>query len=269
MAYSLANFFSLACYLGAAAWLWRKLLRGQAAAMESALRLLVAAGILLHAVVLYHILPVDGGWNLSLTAAFSLVAWVVVGLYLLATLSRPVESLGVLVLPAAALTVLAAWAWPRELPLPAGNPWQTTHIVIAIVAYSLLTLAAVQSLLLLVQEKKLRHRHPGGFINALPPMQTMETVMFQLIGIGFLLLTLTLMSGAIFAETRFGSPFRFTHHMVLAALAWAVYAVLLFGRWRLGWRGRPAIRWTLGGFALLVLAYFGSKFVLEVVLGRV
>jgi ABC-type uncharacterized transport system permease subunit len=269
MTYSLANFFSLACYLGAGAWLWRKLLRGEAAAMKTALRLLIAAGVLLHAVVLYHILPVNGGWNLSLTTAFSLVAWVVVVLYLLASFSRPVESLGVLVLPAAALTVLAAWIWPRELPLPVSNPWQTTHIVIAILAYSLLTLAAVQSLLLLVQEKKLRHRHPGGFINALPPMQTMETVMFQLIGIGFLLLSLTLVSGAIFAEARFGSPFRFTHHMVLAALAWVVYAILLFGRWRLGWRGRPAIRWTLGGFALLVLAYFGSKFVLEVLLGRV
>jgi ABC-type uncharacterized transport system permease subunit len=71
-----------------------------------------------------------------------------------------------------------------------------------------------------------------------------------------------------FSEQFFGKPFSFTHHIVLAVSAWIVFAVLLYGRWRLGWRGRTAIRWTLGGFLLLVLAYFGSKFVLEVLLGR-
>ena len=124
------------------------------------------------------------------------------------------------------------------------------------------------ALLLAVQERRLHGHHPGGFVRALPPVQTMETLMFQLIVAGFLLLTGTVVSGLFFSEQVFGRPLRLNHHTVLAILAWVVYGVLLFGRWRLGWRGRVAVRWTLAGFALLVIGYFGSKFVLEVVLGR-
>jgi len=172
------------------------------------------------------------------------------------------------VLPIAALTVLADWIAPASGAVPLTSGPQTVHIVVALVAYSLLSLAAVQSLMLLVQENKLRHKHPGGFIRALPPMQTMEEVMFQMIALGFVLLTVTLLSGVVFSERVFGTPFKLTHHMLLAALGWLVYATLLVGRWRFGWRGRTAVRWTLGGFALLVLGYFGTKFVLEIVLGR-
>lgn len=92
--------------------------------------------------------------------------------------------------------------------------------------------------------------------------------MFQLIVAGFLLLTGTVVSGLFFSEQVFGRPLRLNHHTVLAIVAWLVYGVLLVGRWRLGWRGRTAVRWTVTGFVLLVLGYFGSKFVLEVVLGR-
>ena len=113
-----------------------------------------------------------------------------------------------------------------------------------------------------------RQRHASGFIRALPPMQSMEHLMFQMIGFGFVLLTLTLVSGVFFSEALFGQPLKFTHHTVLAVLAWAVYAILLVGRWQLGWRGRIAVHWTLGGFVLLVLGYFGTKFVLEVILHR-
>ncbi len=271
MTHPLVNVLALAAYLAAGAWLWREMLRGGEvrAATKAGVRGLVFAGLAMHAAALYGHLPAGGAWNLALTAAFSFVAWVVVALYVLAALARPAEGLGILVLPAAALTVLAEWLWPRQIPLPFTTAWQAAHIVVSLLAYSLLTLAAVQSLLLLIQEEKLRHKHPGGFIRALPPIETMEVLLFQLIGLGFLLLTLTLVSGVFFAEAVFGQPFRFTHHMVLSVLAWLVYGVLLFGRWRLGWRGRPAIRWTLAGFALLALAYFGSKFVLEVLLGRI
>jgi ABC-type uncharacterized transport system permease subunit len=206
---------------------------------------------------------------LSLTAAFSLVAWIVVSLYVIAAIYRPLDSLGVLVTPLAGLTVLAAWWWPAQNLIPISSSWQAAHIVVSLLAYSLLCLAAAQSLLLLVQERGLKHKHPGGMLHALPPMETTETLMFQLISLGFVLLTLTVISGVLFAEAVFGIPFRLTHHTVLALIAWGVYAVLLVGHWRLGWRGRAAIRWTLGGFVLLVLAYFGSKFVLQVLLGRV
>lgn len=262
------NFLAIALYAGAGFVIGRELFRGANTSLSQWARLAALVAAVLHAAVLAYAIRLDSGLNLALTSAFSLVAWVVVCLYLLSSLSRPVDNLGAIVLPLAAITVFVEWWWPGESLTRLSSVPQATHIVISILAYSLLCLAAVQSLMLLAQESKLRHKHPQGMVRALPPMQTMEQVMFQMIGIGFVLLSLTLISGVFFADAVFGKPFALTHHVVLAALGWAVYAILLFGRWRLGWRGRIAVRWTLGGFALLVLAYFGSKFVFEILLRR-
>lgn len=264
-----ANFLACALYLSAGLVLTRTLMRGETAPRARLVALSLAlAAVVLHALLLYAQLRREGGVNLALTGAFALVAWVVACLYLAASLSRPVDNLGVIILPLAAVTVLVEGWSPGARPIAFSSPAQAVHVVASILAYSLLCLAAVQGLMLLLQEGRLRRKHPQGFIRALPPMQTMEEVMFQMIGLGFALLTLTLISGVFFSERLFGTPFKVTHHMMLAALGWAVYAILLLGRWRLGWRGRTAVRWTLGGFALLVLAYFGTKFVLEVILGR-
>ncbi len=223
----------------------------------------------LHAVTLYTTLRVDDGLNLALINALSLVAWAVALLFLVVALYRPVNNLGIVIMPVAGLAVLAAWLWPgRAVILPAGTGVQSAHIVISVLAYGLLTLAVIQALLLLAQERQLRHRQTGGFLRALPPLEIMEHLMFQLIGVGFVLLTLTMLSGVMFSEQLFGKPLRFTHHIVLSLLSWVVFAILLLGHWRFGWRGRPAVRWTLGGFTLLALAYFGTKFVMEIVLGR-
>lgn len=262
------NFLAIALYAGAGLVIGRELFRGANTSLSQWARLAALVAAVLHAAVLAQAIRLDSGLNLALTGAFSLVAWVVVCLYLLSSLSRPVDNLGAIVLPLAAITVFVEWWWPGESLTRLSSVPQATHIVISILAYSLLCLAAVQSLMLLAQESKLRHKHPQGIVRALPPMQTMEQVMFQMIGVGFVLLSLTLISGVFFADAVFGKPFALTHHVVLAALGWAVYAILLYGRGRLGWRGRIAVRWTLGGFALLVLAYFGSKFVFEILLQR-
>ncbi|MFQ5938377.1 MAG: inner membrane protein YpjD [Acidiferrobacterales bacterium] len=225
--------------------------------------------VLLHAAILYTDLLTADGLNLALTNAVSLVMWAVALLFLVTALYRPINNLGMVIMPVAALAVLVAWIWPGPpVVLPAGTTLQSAHIVISVLAYGLLTLAVVQSLLLLAQERQLRHRHAGAFLGALPPLETMEHLMFQLIGIGFLLLTLTVITGVFFTEQLFGKPLRFTHHVVLSLLSWVVFATLLLGHWRFGWRGRPAVRWTLGGFTLLALAYFGTKFVMEIILGR-
>lgn len=261
----LLNFLAIAVYLAIAVWLARGIMRGETPQGSSRMAVLGLglAAVTLHAIVLY-----GGQLNLSLTGAFSLVAWVVVCLYLLTSLTRPVANLGIVVAPLAAVTILLEWLSPSQLPIAFSTRAQAVHIVVSILAYSLLCLAAVQSVMLLAQESKLRRKHPDKFVRALPPMQTMEEIMFQMIVLGFGLLTLTLISGVFFTEVLFGTPFQFTHHVVLAALGWVVYALLLVGRWRFGWRGRTAVRWTLGGFSLLVLAYFGSKFVLEIILQR-
>lgn len=264
------NFLAMALYFSVAVLLGLRLARGQAVtgSVKLGITALGSGAVLLHATLLYTGLWLENGLNLALTPAFSLVAWVIAVLYIATSLFRPADNLGVLIMPIAGLTVLVEWLWPGQMSLPLSSRVSAAHIVVSILAYSLLSLAAVQSLMLLMQERHLRSKHPGGFIRALPPMQTMESLMFQMIGFGFVLLTLTLISGIFFSEALFSQPLKFTHHMVLAVLAWIVYAILLFGRWRLGWRGRPAIHWTLGGFVLLLLAYFGSKFVLEILLGR-
>lgn len=264
------NFLALALYLSVGGLLFLHLARGSVVTGGAKVGIftLGLGAVVLHATLLYTSLWHEQGLNLALTPAFSLVAWVIAVLYLASSLNRPVDNLGILVMPIAGLMILIEWIWPGRMSLPLTSGLQAGHIVISILAYSLLSLATVQSLMVLVQERHLRSKHPNGFIRALPPMQTMEDIMFQMIGFGFVLLTLTLVSGAFFSEALFGQPLKFTHHMILAVMAWVVYAILLIGRWRLGWRGRVAVHWTLGGFVLLVLGYFGTKFVLEILLKR-
>jgi ABC-type uncharacterized transport system permease subunit len=264
------NFLALASYLAAGGLIAVRLARAEAPSggARAGILGLTAGALALHTALLYSRLGLEGGINLALTSAFSLIAWVVVAIFLVGALARPVTNLGVLVLPLAALTVLIEWLWPGTPLLREASGPAAVHIAVSLIAYGLLSLAAAQALLVFVQERRLRHRQPGGFLHALPPAQTMETLMFQMIVVGFLLLTATLVSGVLFTELVFGRPFMLTHHILLSALGWVVYGVLLVGHWRLGWRGRTAVQLTLAGFALLVLGYFGSKFVLEVLLRR-
>jgi len=215
---SVLNFLATALYVGAGALLWRRLAGANTGrgAKLSAIGLGVIAA-LLHAVILYSGMQVDGGLNLGFTSAVSLVAWVVVALFLATALSKPIENLGIFIMPTAAATVLSAWAWPsRNIPAPYTSALLFSHIIISILAYSLLAIAVVQSLMLSIQERHLRHRQPGGFMRTLPPMQTMEQLMFQMIALGFFLLTLTLISGIFFSEAVFGKPLMFTPYCVIA-----------------------------------------------------
>jgi ABC-type uncharacterized transport system permease subunit len=271
MSQSLINILAAGLYLIVGGLLLQPLRHGRVLTGGAKLGIfaLGLGAVLLHTAILYTGLRAGPGMTFALTNAASLLAWAMALLFLLAALYKPVDNLGIVIMPVTGVVILIAWLWPsRPVMLPAATTWEFVHIIVSMLAYGLLSLAAIQSLLLLAQERQLRHKHPGGFIRALPPLQTMEHLMFQLIGLGFALLTLTVISGAFFSEQLFGRPLRFTHHIVLSIFAWFVFGILLFGRWRFGWRGRPAVRWTLGGCALLVLAYLGSKFVFEVILGR-
>ena len=222
-------------------------------------------GLIAHGYVLYNILVQDDGLNLALMNAVNLVAWVITILFLISAFRKPINNLGILVMPLTALLLIGQWLWPGPpLLLSEFSAKESVHIIISLLAYSLLAIAAGQSVLLMVQENQIKHKHPGGFIRALPPMETMESLMFQMILVGFILLTLTLVSGVFFSEEVFGKPLQFNHHIVLSIISWLIFALLLFGRWRFGWRGKAAAIWTLSGFAILMLAYFGTKFVLEI-----
>jgi ABC-type uncharacterized transport system permease subunit len=225
------------------------------------------AGLGLHTWLVYDGIFSQPGLNLAFFNALALTSWTVVTLLLVSSLSKPVENLGILILPLAALTLFLESRYPSVGFLRGSTGWPIKiHVLLSMLAYSLLTLASVQAILLAVQDHYLHTRQPVGFVRALPPLQTMESLLFEMIGAGFILLTLALASGFAFLEDMFAQ--HLVHKTVLSTLGWLVFGALLMGRFRYGWRGRTAIVWTLSGFVILILAYFGSKAVLELVLQR-
>lgn len=223
--------------------------------------------LILHAIILFSETITPSGLNPSFVNSFSLVSWLVVLLYLIAELRKPVETLGVLIFPTAGIAIFLQLFWPGEMSLGQNSFELEIHILLSLLAYGLLAIAAGQSVLLLIQTYYLKNKHPGGFIRSLPALQSMETLLFQMINVGFILLTLALLSGFIFLDNIFAQ--HLVHKTVLSIFAWLLFAILLWGRWHFGWRGKKAVHFTLGGFAFLMLAYFGSKMVLEIILQRV
>jgi ABC-type uncharacterized transport system permease subunit len=261
-------FLAIACYLGSAIVISIRLFKSnQPDVLPRALGLgLMLVGINLHAGLLFSHLMSDGGIDLSFFGAASLIALTVMVLLLFSSLSKPVENLGIVLLPVSALTIMFQLHFPHSHLLSPDAPWGLQiHVIISLLAYSLLAIASVQSVLLAIQDHHLRHRHPGGFIRALPPLQTMEVLLFEMIALGFVLLTLALLSGFSFLDNMFEQ--RLAHKTLLSIAAWVVFGTLLWGRYRFGWRGQKALTWTLVGFVVLMLAYFGSKFVVELLLG--
>ncbi len=266
---TLPGLLSIFLYLLASILLVRRLARGpDAPGCQRIMILLVSLGaVTIHALYLYPGILQDSGLNLGFFYAASLIALTTALLLVLASLFEPVENLGICVFPLAALSIGLIMVWPAQHILTDASAWQLdTHILTSLLAYSILGLAVVQAILLAIQDRQLLNRKPGGFIRALPPLQVMENLLFQMISIGFTLLTLSLVTGALFLEDIFAQ--HLVHKTTLSIMAWGVFGILLWGRWRFGWRGGTAIRWTIGGFIFLMLAYFGSKFVLELVLSH-
>ncbi len=228
--------------------------------------LIVAAlAVLVHTQLLGGTILVPEGINLSFFNALSLMSWVVCVLLIIISYFRSVEGLGVVVLPFTAFAVGMSVFFPGDRTITGMERWPLElHITFSLLAYALLALATIQALLLTVQDYRLRTHNPGGFVRNLPPLMVMESLLFQLIGAGFVLLSFGMLTGFIFLEDVFAQ--QVFHKSTLSVIAWLVFGNLLWGRWRFGWRGRVALRWTLAGFTTLVLAYFGSKFVLEMLL---
>jgi ABC-type uncharacterized transport system permease subunit len=149
-----------------------------------------------------------------------------------------------------------------------GDPLFTLHFVIAMLAYSLFIVATVHALLMLAEEKWLRRGVLPPLLRSLPPLLEMEALLFRILMAAFILLTLTLVTGVFFSEQLFNKPFTFNHKTVFGIISWLIFGGLLAGHYFRGWRGRKAVHWTLAGFAALLLAYIGSKVVLEILLQR-
>ncbi len=268
MYYTIVGILAAVLYVATGSLLGVRLAHAGAGKTWSKQGLLALAwsAVALHAVLLVPLVLRPTGINLSFFNALSVSGWLTAGVLLVAAMMRPVESLGIVLLPFSAATVILALLFPAERVIESRQWPIELHILIAILAYSMLALAAVQAILLAIQDRRLHNRHPGGFIRGIPPLITMEALLFQMISIGFVLLSLALLSGLLFLDDIFAQ--HLVHKTVLSIAAWGVFGILLWGRWRFGWRGRTAIRWTLSGFVALVLAYFGSKLVLELVLQR-
>jgi len=207
--------------------------------------------------------------HFGFSIALSMIIWLAIAFYWIESFYTRMEGLQMLSLPIAAVAVVLPLLFPpQHLVINADSIQFRLHFLIAMLAYSLFTLAAFHAVLMMVAEKGLHRGKLTPLMVNLPPLLTMETLLFRLIHIAFVLLTLTLITGIMFSETLFGKALAFNHKTVFAILSWFIFAHLLAGRHFRGWRGRTALRWTLAGFAALLLAYVGSRFVLEVILGR-
>jgi ABC-type uncharacterized transport system permease subunit len=231
----------------------------------------IAIGLLIHAWLLYKGIFIGTGQQLGLSLDFgnalSMIFWLTVLIYWITDIRQSYNSLQAFVLPPAAAFVLIQGSIHEFNVLPyTDQPLFLAHLIIALLAYSLFTFAALHALLMAAAERSMHNKPSLIKLSDFPPLIVMETLLFRVIGLGFLLLTLTLISGVMFSEHIFHQAMKFNHKNIFTLLSWLIYAGLLLGRYTYGWRGRTAIRLTLSGFALLLLAYAGTKFVMQFLL---
>jgi len=223
---------------------------------------LVAA--IAHGISAWTLIARGSGYHFGVIEISTLIFAVIALLAIISSARRPLGNLILGVFPLAALAIILSLTVESNYPAQQIDPGIASHILLSVVAYSLFTLAAVQAAFLAFQNYQLRHKHAASVIKRFPPLQDMERLLFELIWVAQGLLSLGIVAGFMFVDdlTTQGLP----HKMFFSVLAWIVFAVLLWGRHQLGWRGNTAIRGTLAGFVCLLLGFYGSKFVLEFIL---
>jgi ABC-type uncharacterized transport system permease subunit len=254
-------------------------------------RSLLACALIVHGLVLEQTVFPEGAMIYGFAFALSAMLWLGVLIYWIESLFFPLDGLRMLVLPVAFVASLMPLIFGGVSVLPySADLMFKLHFLVANVAYGLLALAAAHAALMLLVERRLHAargvrvenrtgaRAPAleaqddhwanNWLDALPPLLTLEKLLFRLITAGFIVLTLALVSGILFSEQLFHQPLRFDHKTVFAVLSWLMFGGVLAGRTLYGWRGRTALRWVLASFGALLLAYVGSRFVLEVLLHR-
>ncbi|WP_062308027.1 cytochrome C assembly family protein [Polynucleobacter sinensis] len=234
--------------------------------------------LVIHGVQLHDSVFTPQGFVFGFAQDLSLIAWVGLAFYWFQSWFLPIASLRWLVLFFALICSALPTLFSGTLisPTAVSDPWFKGHFIVATISVGLLSLAAMHAMLMSVQDRAL-HRQLAILPNSriahwledLPPLMTMESLLFNLLYVGFALLSLTVFSGLLFSQTLFGKPFVFDHKTIFALISWFLFAGLIVARWRVGLRGRVAVRWVLSAYTALLLAYVGSRFVLEVILQRV
>lgn len=260
-----ANLIALVIYGLASLYFIFRFLRQHSLSRQS---LLLTTGIAL----VFHSIGVMGmsfhaqGFHLSYFGVSSLIFWAMNLLLLVSSLKKELHNLFLLLHPLTALSILTSLINQPDTTPELMDYSIASHVILSILAYSLLTIASLQAALLAYQNRQLKNKHLTPNVKLLPPLQTIEVLMFELLWVGEIMLTLAIASGFWFLEDMFAQ--HLVHKTVFSIFAWCIYALLLWGRWKLGWRGSKATRWALAGFVCLMLAYFGSRLVLEMILHR-
>ena len=254
-------------YLVAAALLYQSI-RKRSVGWRKLSLAFTAAGVLLHAGTQWSHWFGGDVLDVSLPHLMSLCALVILLLLITSTLNRKaLYAAGLVALPLAAAILLLEWILPHEpIALNQVSAGTAVHVVSSVLSFGLLSVAGVYALFVFIIDHLLRRHHLSPLVRTLPPLEVLEDLLFKLIAAGFVVLTVSLLSGMMFINDIFAQ--HLVHKTILSILAWLVFGVLLFGRWRYGWRGSLAVRLTLVGIVLLLLSYFGTKLVLEVILGR-
>lgn len=252
------------CVSGLYGWVAWRLLHAPPA---PSIRFLLPLALLAHGALIYQSMLGYGNIRLGFGNSLSTILWLTALVYWVSSQGAPLARLQSWVSGLAAASVLGMALFTDTHVIPNSQALALrAHLVVSFLAYGLLAVAALHAVLMTLLEKQL---HRGGFMrDSAPPLLTLEAMLFRSIGIGFALLTLAVISGVFFSEELFGKALQFSHKIVFAILSWLVFGGLLLGRHYRGWRGRTALIWTITGFTLLLLAYLGTQFVLEVLLGR-
>ena len=256
----------------------RRLLRdGNAEQVGQTARMCLLGALALHGVALYLSLQKDDQLFIGWALALSVAVWLGLVVYWIEGFFIRLDGLQLLLIPAGFLTTLLAALFPQGFVVPhAGNGWLRAHLVISLAAYGLITVAAMQSMLMALLDRHLHQPVPAQarrglvalVLDVQPPLLVQERLLFRLIGVGFAVLTLAMIAGSVASMELTHHVLPFDHKTVFTLLSWVTFGGLLLGRTLRGWRGRVALRWTVTGFVFLILAYTGSRFVLEVILHR-
>jgi ABC-type uncharacterized transport system permease subunit len=251
--------------------------RVESTAFAGLIQVLILVILLVHGIQLHDSVFTPEGFVFGFAQDLSLIAWVGLAFYWFQSWFLPISSLRWLILCfALACSVLPViFSGTLISPKAVSDPWFKGHFIVATISVGLLSLAAIHATLMSIQDRAL-HRQlaitPNSriahWLEDLPPLMTMESLLFNLLYVGVALLSLTVFSGLLFSQTLFGKTLVFDHKTIFALISWVLFTGLLIARWRVGLRGRVAVRWVLSAYTALLLAYVGSRFVLEVILQR-
>ena len=223
-----------------------------------------AVGALLHLLTLVIHAIEHQGLSSSLFDALSITAFIVISMGLIAQTRYTLRAMLLPTFVIAIACLILANSYSHHTPILATSSGMLTHILSSIIAYSLLSIATLLALTLQIVERGLKDHRETSWLRQLPPLQTMESLLFQLVTIGWIILTIAIISGGLFIENLFAQ--HLAHKTLFTMVSWLLYGLLLIGRHNYGWRGTTAVKFTITAFIALVLAYFGSKFVLEILL---